>query len=173
MAAATEYGRLRDLSPTKRRELAAVMACDGEEHRYEEFVSYLEMEFASLDHESRAYVVAETDGVIAGFIRLWNSPHINEWVVDGTVVSPSRRRAGMGYALLLQAMDLATESGAPSVLAHVKKDNIPSISIVEKAGFQRETMDYLNSYGERRLGRGWQYRLRLPSDNARRRPDTS
>ena len=170
--AATKYRRLRDLSPAKRRQLAAVMACDGEEHRYEEFMSWLEVDFATLDHRNRAYIVAEIEDVIVGFVRLWHSPHIDEWVIDGIVVTPSRRRAGVGYRLLLKALALAQTSGAPSVVAHVRKDNIPSIIIYERAGFQRETTDYLNSYGQRRTGRGWQYRLQLPLKNVKHRPDT-
>ena len=171
--AATKYRRLWDLSSVKRRQLAAVMACDSEEHRYEEFMSWLEDDFATLDHRNRAYVVAETEDVIVGFVRLWHSPHIDEWVIDGIVVSPSRRKAGVGYSLLLQALGLAARSGAPSVVAHVRKDNMPAVIIYEKAGFQRETTDYLNSYGDRRADHGWQYRLQLPLKNVRQRSDTS
>ena len=171
--AATKYRRLWDLSSVKRRQLAAVMACDSEEHRYEEFMSWLEDDFATLDHRNRAYLVAEIEDVIVGFVRLWNSPHINEWVIDGIVVSPSRRRVGVGYSLLLQALDLTTTSGALSIVAHVRTDNIRALAIFERAGFQRETMEYLNSYGERRAGHGWQYRLQLRSKDLKQRSDNS
>lgn len=138
------------------------MAADGEEHRYEELMSWLEKEFATLDHRRRAYILAEVGGIIAGFVRLWRSPHINEWLIDGIAVSPPHRKKGIGYELLLRAMDLAAELGASSVIVHARKGNAAAIALYEKAGFQRETTEYLNSYGEKREGVGWQCRVRLP-----------
>ena len=157
----TTYRRLRDASPAEQRELAAVMASYDDGDRYEEFVSWLAGEFATLDHKNRAYFVAEFGGVIVGFVRLWNSPHIREWVIDGVVVSPSRQRRGLGYRLLRDAMDLAARSGAPSVIVQVSKRNAPALALYEKVGFQRETTDYLNSYGQPRQGLGWQCRIKL------------
>jgi len=170
--AVTSYRRLWELSPAKRRELAAVMACDSGEHRYDKLASWLDKDFATLDHANRAYIVAELDEVIVGFVRLWHSPHIDEWVIDGIVVDPAHRKTGVGYGLLRRALDLATTSGASSVVAHVRRGNVSSITIVEKAGFRRETTDYLNSYGEPRSGRGWQYRLHLPSSTVKEGTDT-
>lgn len=158
----TTYSWLREASPSKRQELAAVMACDGEEHRYEEFVAWLAEDFATLDHRNRAYVVAEAEGVIVGFARLWNSPHIREWVIDGLVVSPSHRRKGVGRSLLSRALNLAGASGASSVIVQVSRDNTPAIALYEKAGFRRERAEYLNSYGRPRQGCGWQWRVKLP-----------
>jgi ribosomal protein S18 acetylase RimI-like enzyme len=156
-----KYRRLRKLSLLKRRELAALMAADGEEQRYEELMSWLEQEFAGLDPTRRAYILAEVGGLVVGFVRLWNSPHIKEWLIDGIAVDPPHRQRGIGYGLLLGALDLAVKLGATSVIVHVRKDNAAAMALYEKAGFQRETTDYLNSYGERRQGRGWQYRARL------------
>ena len=138
------------------------MACDGEEHRRDEFVSWLAEEFATLDHQRRAYFVAEADGVVVGFVRLWHSPHIGEWVIDGIVVSPSHRRRGVAFGLLSRALDLAAESGAASVVVHVLNDNAPAMALYDKVGFRRETTDYRNSYGQRRQGRGWQCRIEAP-----------
>ena len=148
------------------------MACDGEEHRYQEFVSWLREGFRAMDPQKRAYIIAEIEGRIGGFARLWHSPHIEEWVLDGLVVRPSHRGAGVGYSLLLHALDRAARWGARSVVAHVRKDNVPAIRIHEKAGFQPEARTYRNSYGEERRGNGGQYRVQLPLKNANPRCGT-
>ena len=157
------YRRLADCSAAKRAELAAVMAVDGDENRYGEFVSFLEEEFRTIDPARRAYVVAEDGGVIVGFIRLWHSPHIDEWINDGMVVAPARRREGIGQALVRAALALAGQMGARSVLAHIGNDNAASIRLHEKAGFVKETTHYRNSYGQWREGGGWQYRVAVPT----------
>ena len=161
--AAITYRRLRDPSPSERRELAGVMACDGEEDRFEEFVEWLEKEFRDLDHRSRMYIVAELEAQMVGFVRLWRSPHIDEWVIDGIVVSPSHRNVGIGHSLLLRALDQAASLCADSVVAHIRKGKAPAIRIHEKAGFRRETETYRNSYGEECRDYGWQYRIALPA----------
>lgn len=156
---AVTYRRVLHLCPRKLRQLAGVMACDGEEHRLEEFVEYLAEEFASLDHERRMYIVAEEGDAVIGFARLWHSPHIDEWVIDGLVVGPSQRRRGIGGHLLGHAVQLAGECGAGSVIAHILADNAASGRLHEKAGFMREAQQYRNSYGQDRSSVGWQYRM--------------
>ena len=155
------FKRPMELPRHKCTELAAVMACDGDESRYDEFLSWLEKDFSSLDHSRRAYIVAESGGVIVGFIRLWHSPHVDKWFNDGMVVSPAFRRQGIGRGLLQQALQAAARMGASSVIAQIGKDNIASIRFHEKAGFLPETMEYLNSYGQPRSGVGRQYRIQL------------
>jgi len=147
------------LPRSKIHELADVMACDDEAPRYDEFVAWLKEEFASLDHQRRMYVIAEERGLAVGFVRLWHSPHIEEWIIDGIVVTPSHRRRGVGAGLLSRALHLAQQSGAASVVAHARADRVAAIALYEKAGFERETTTYLNSYGEPRSGTGWQLRL--------------
>ena len=155
------FRRIKELPRHKREELAAVMDTYEDESRYDEFVSWLEKDFASLDHDRKVYIVAESSDVIVGFIRLWHSPDVDEWFNDGMVVSPAFRRQGIGRGLLQQALQLASLMGAASVIAQIGKDNIASIQLHEKAGVLPETTEYLNSYGHARTGVGWQYRLRL------------
>jgi RimJ/RimL family protein N-acetyltransferase len=164
------YRRLMELPCPKRGDLAAVMACDGEESRYEEFLAWLAKDFAGMDHSTRAYIVAEDDGAIVGFARLWRSPHIDEWLNDGMVVAPAYRRRGIGRLLLGHLLDLAWKLGAGSVIAHVSEGNAPSIRLHEKAGFRREPLlSFKNSYGTQH-GPGWggQYRILRPEPIARR-----
>ena len=155
------YRQVSSLSTDGVRQLAAVMATDGEEARFDEFVAWLGEEFAGLDHERRFYTVAEDRGRIIGFVRLWHSPHIDEWVIDGIVVAPSHRRRGIGRALLGEALALARRRSAPSVVAHIGHHNAPSVALHQQAGFRPETSDYLNSLGQPRSGIGSQYRLDL------------
>lgn len=170
MRSVLSFKRLRELPRHKRSELATVMACDGDESRYDEFLSCLEKDFASLDHNRRVYIVAESDGVIVGFIRLWHSPHVDEWFNDGMVVSPAFRRQGIGRGLLQQSLQLATRMGASSVIAQIRKDNIASRRFHKKAGFLPEITEYLNSYGDPRTGVGWQYRVHLHKRTGRELP---
>jgi RimJ/RimL family protein N-acetyltransferase len=161
--ATVTYRRLMELPIVKRRELAAVMANDGEESRYGEFLSWLEADFARLDPAARAYLVAEKGGVIVGFMRLWHSPHIGEWLNDGMVVALACRRRGIGRQLLGLLLDLAWEMGAQSVIAHISDKNTASIRLHKRAGFRREQVQsFPNSYGTPSTpGRG-QYRIVRP-----------
>ena len=151
-------------SAGQRRQLARVMACDEDAGRYDEFVAFLREDFASLDPLRRAYIVAEEEGRIVGFIRLWHSPHVDEWFIDGMVVSPAHRRRGIGRRLLQEALRLAVRMGASPVIAQIRNDNIASVRLHEATGFRRESAEYLNSYGQPRSGWGWQYRLILSTD---------
>jgi RimJ/RimL family protein N-acetyltransferase len=164
------YRRIMTLSLPKRQQLAAVMACDGEESRYKEFLRWLADDFARIDRSSRTYIVAEDDGVIVGFVRLWLSPYLNEWVNDGMVVAPDYRRQGIGTQLVRLILGLAWDLGAPSVIAHIGNQNVPSIRLHEKAGFRREPVSaFKNSYGTQQdPGRGGRYRVLRPGPSARR-----
>ena len=153
--------QLEELPPAKREELAGVMACDEEVGRFDEFVAFLETDFASLDPARRVYLVAECEGRIVGFLRLWHSPHVDEWFNDGMVVDPAHRRRGIGRRLLREALRVAGRMGAASLVAQIRRGNPASIRLHESAGFLRETTNYVNSHGQPRSGVGWQYRIRL------------
>ena len=139
-----------------------MMASGDDEDRYDEFVSWLQDEFAELDHTRRAYIVAESAGRIMAFVRVWHSPHIDEWVIDGMVVSPPHRGRGVGSALLGEALALAGEMGAASVIVQASKSAPRALAFYARAGFTRETTEYLNSYGRPRKDIGWQCRIALP-----------
>lgn len=164
--ATVTYRRVLDLEPPRLRQLASVMASDGDEPRYQEFIGYLTKEFACLDHNRRMYILAERGQEVIGFLRLWHSPYIDEWVIDGLVVSPMHRRRSIGCHLLEHALQLASQSGATSVIAHICRDNVASLRLHEKLGFIPETQQYRNSYGQDRSGVGWQYRIRFPNRSA-------
>ena len=148
-------------SPEKRRQLAETMASKEEPERLEEFVSWLDNEFATLEASERFYIVAELQNRIIGFVRIWHSPHIAEWVNDGIVVDPAHRRQGVGKHLLETALSVARTHGAKSVVGHVRTSNVATMRLHESVGFKRETPHYRNSYGDLMGPGGWQYRLSL------------
>jgi len=141
---------------------------EGDGDRYNEFLAFLGEEFNTIDHRVRFYVVTARAGQLAGFVRIWHSPHIEEWVNDGMAVLPAYRRQGIGRELLETALSLAAERGAESVIAHIANGNAVSIRLHERLGFQRETPCYRNSYGSFRSGTGWRFRLQTgPDDRSR------
>ncbi|KKM14410.1 hypothetical protein LCGC14_1706430 [marine sediment metagenome] len=155
------FRRIKRLPPPKREQLACVMACDGEESRYGEFLSWLEEDFVALDHSRRAYIVAECDGVIVGFVRVWHSPHVKAWFNDGMVVAPAFRRQGIGRDLLARALQLAERMGARSLISQIRKSNTASIRLHENAGFVPDVTDGPDPYGSPRPAARRQYRIRV------------
>ena len=158
------FSRLETLSERQMVELAVVMACDDEEYRYEEFLTWIREDFKKIDHSRKAYIMAEAFGRIVGFIRVWHSPHNSKWMNDGMVVLPEHRNQGVGHRLVVEALRLAKDMGAECVYLHTWKDNLPSIRIHEKAGFQRVTDTFVNSCGDPRNGTSWEYRRNLLED---------
>lgn len=155
---------LTQASTEDKAQLAAIMASvDGDEERYDEFLAFLNEEFSNYYPLVRFYVVAEYEGIIVGLVRIWHSPHIDEWVNDGIVVLPTYRRHGIGSALLTEALRMAAERGADSMIAHIRNENVASMRLHERLGFKRETTCYRNSHGYDRSGFGWQYRIKLIS----------
>jgi len=157
------FYQAKTLTRTQVEQLARVMST-GEEHRFEEHVEYIVNDFDDPGKEDKYYLIAELNGVIIGFCRLWLSPNINEWIADGIDVLPSHRRKGIGFKLLSMTLSLAKEKKAESVIAHVLKDNHKALNMVNKFGFQKETDNYHNSWGEIRKGVGWQFRLKFNND---------
>ena len=155
------YQRMRTLSERQIVELAVTMACDDEEYRYEEFQAWIREEFQNIDHNQKAYVMAVVFGRIVGFIRVWSSPHNHKLMNDGIVVLPEHRNKGVGHRLVLEAINVARRMGADSMYFHTWKDNYASIRIHEKAGFERVTDSFVNSYGKPRNGTSWEYRKEI------------
>jgi RimJ/RimL family protein N-acetyltransferase len=139
-------------------ELTECMAA-GEPERYDELLDWNKTEWTNINHEKKAYIVAEINSRIVGFIRIWHSPYINKWMDDGMIVVPEYQNKGIGYTLVLKAVELAARMGVSILYCHIPKDNAPSKRIHEKAGFVAVTDSYLNSYGEARNGVGFEYKL--------------
>ena len=80
------------------------------------------------------------------------------------VVLPEHRNRGVGYRLVVEAVNLSKGLGAESLYFHTWKDNYPSIRVHEKAGFERVTDTFVNSYGNPRNGTSWEFRRNLLAD---------
>lgn len=83
---------------------------------------------------SRIMLVAENAGGKIGTVRF--DPLTDGWEVNINV-APERRGQGLGGALLGQAMRrLHAEHPGAKVIAYVRADNAPSLSLFEAAGFR-------------------------------------
>ncbi len=152
------YIRRNTLTDRQIVEFAIVMASDEESYRYEEHLDWVREEFRTLDHATRGYVFAEQYGRIIGFARVWMSPHINRWMLEGYEVTPDYRRKGIGSRLVIEAMKLAEQMGATEIYSHQWKDNDPSLRAHKKAGFEIISDSFLNSFGNEREGTHWELR---------------
>lgn len=92
-------------------------------------------------HVGAAVYVAELDGgEIAGRLSLARDPHpASRHVADlGLMVAAGRRRQGIGWALMEQAVRWAQETDVVKLELHVFPHNAPAIALYEKFGFVRE-----------------------------------
>ncbi|MCG3174157.1 MAG: N-alpha-acetyltransferase RimI [Myxococcota bacterium] len=94
------------------------------------------------------FLVAETGGVIAGYVVYRLNPE-EAWLLE-LAVSPEFRRKGLGRELLRRFISAARESGARQAILEVRTGSAPAISLYENAGFQRMGMrrNYYSATGE-------------------------
>lgn len=79
-------------------------------------------------------LVAATDGIEAGFALLQCVPPEAELLSIG--VDPTRRRTGLGRALLAEAARQLKASGAEMMFLDVAADNAPALALYRALGFQ-------------------------------------
>jgi len=84
--------------------------------------------------------VAEEDGRVVGWGSL--SPFHRRAAYGRTVensvyVDPTHHRRGIGRALLVDLIDRATRLGHHAIIALIDAEQLPSIAIHEKLGFER------------------------------------
>jgi ribosomal protein S18 acetylase RimI-like enzyme len=98
--------------------------------------------FFDFTHTPDAYLVAENDGRLAGYIRLAPpSPlacnaHVRQ--IQGLAVHIWARRCGVARALLDAALDEARRQGATRVTLRVLGHNAPARRLYESLGFAVE-----------------------------------
>jgi phosphinothricin acetyltransferase len=84
-------------------------------------------------------VVAEVDGVVAGFASLSpyrDRPGYRTTVEDSIYVADDHRGAGVGRALLEEIVGVARERGFHSVMARIVSDHTASIRLHAAVGFE-------------------------------------
>jgi L-phenylalanine/L-methionine N-acetyltransferase len=87
-----------------------------------------------------AVFVAEEAGQVIGRLSLSRDPHPSSYhVADlGLMVASTRRRQGIGKALLEQAVTWARDADVSKLELHVFPWNEPAIRLYEGFGFERE-----------------------------------
>ncbi|WP_456370760.1 N-acetyltransferase family protein [Geoglobus sp.] len=91
--------------------------------------------------KSGVVVVAVTeDGKVVG--QCWlikpESPKVSHVAGLGIAVARDYQKTGIGRALLKKAEDVARSTGIEKIEVEVVKENIPSLSLFRKMGYQEE-----------------------------------
>jgi len=88
------------------------------------------------DAALRGVFVAEIDEQVRGYSVVAIAADIGE--LQSVVVSHSARRAGVGMALCLRAMEWARRSGAKSVELEVRESNAAALGLYRQLGFAEQ-----------------------------------
>ena len=88
---------------------------------------------SELDNRLSYWLVAETDGVIAGYVG-------SQTVLDmadmmNVAVSPNYRRQGIAEALIKELVAYLTSRGVIGLMLEVRCSNTPAIALYTKLGF--------------------------------------
>ena len=80
-------------------------------------------------------LVAEADARPVGYGELWLDEEEDEVELARLIVDPTRRRSGLGRALVAQLVAAATATGLSACLLRVAPDNAPAIALYRATGF--------------------------------------
>jgi len=91
-------------------------------------------------HPDAALLVAEVDGEIVGRLSVMRdrNPSSSHVADIGLMVAASKRRRGVGSALMAAADSWANGAGIGKLELHVFPHNLPAIALYEKLGYRRE-----------------------------------
>ena len=127
--------RVAGTSRARRRDRAAVLEVD-----HEAFDAFWRFDLAGLEDARRATPAAR--------FRVVRRPDVVGYAVTGRAgvisylqrlaVRPSRQRAGIGTALVLDALNWAQRRGATSMLVNTQETNSGALALYEHLGFVRE-----------------------------------
>ncbi len=99
-------------------------------------VPWSEKAFAdSLKNENTLFIVAEKNGVVAGYFGAYISFH--EGNVSNVAVSAECRRQGIAAKMLEAAFVFLGERKVTDIFLEVRETNIPAIRLYEQCGFQK------------------------------------
>ena len=88
------------------------------------------------DNRLSTYIVAEVDGVIAGYIGFWAVA--GECQINNVAVAPQHRRSRIGSYMLHTTIEACREAGIDLFTLEVRSGNDPAIRLYEKFGFRRD-----------------------------------
>jgi GNAT superfamily N-acetyltransferase len=92
--------------------------------------------------ESIVFLAVEPDDFALGFVQLYplfSSTYMKRlWILNDLFVLPSKRKCGVGRALMKRAEDMARETRSRGLLLRTAKDNFAAQKLYESCGWQRE-----------------------------------
>lgn len=88
----------------------------------------------SLNSPNTAYIVAEKDGVIAGYCGMYIS--FEEGNITNVAVAPDYRRQNIATCMLQHILKLAAKRAVTDVILEVRETNVPAIQLYERLGFE-------------------------------------
>ena len=95
-----------------------------------------------MDNPPEAFLVAEMDGRIVGYVRLRPPSRLPENAhviqVQGLAVHPDARGRGIAAMLLAEAEQRLRERGTQKLTLRVLSTNVTAIRLYERLGFTRE-----------------------------------
>lgn len=87
----------------------------------------------ALRMEQNIFLVAEEDGIVCGYIGMYQS--LDEGEITNVAVALEKRNAGVGFLLIQEAMEQARRQGIVQIVLEVRVSNASAIHLYEKCGF--------------------------------------
>jgi len=104
--------------------------------------------FTGIIEGDKLTVVAYEESKMVGAVRLWHSPFVNQWLVEGLEVHPNHRRKGVAFKMLEHGLATLKTKGIKSLHANILSGNTASIEVHKKAGFHLLEQGTCNSFGD-------------------------
>ncbi len=88
------------------------------------------------DNSLAVYLVAEQDGMLLGYVGLWQVE--GEGHITNLTVHPDFRRQGIGAKILNELLEITEDNGIDCHTLEVRASNQAAISLYEKFDFRQE-----------------------------------
>lgn len=89
--------------------------------------------YDALDIEQNIFLVAEEEGIVCGYIGMYQA--LDEGEITNVAVAPEWRKRGVGRRLMQAAMEKAGQQGIVQIVLEVRVSNAEAIRLYEKCGF--------------------------------------
>lgn len=90
--------------------------------------------FNILNNNNALYLVALADGIVAGYIGIFDL--IDEFSIINIATHPDYRNKGIGRLLMQSIHDHADNKGCALITLEVRESNIPARSLYESFGYK-------------------------------------
>jgi ribosomal protein S18 acetylase RimI-like enzyme len=138
----------KDVNKDVIKKLAEVLTY-SEPENLEDCIRFWEDWFSDKIPGEKLTIIAEENKTIVGLTRFWRSPFCdNKWLVEGLEVIPTRRKQGIGKAIVNYGIIFLRKFALEKIFVHIRNNNLPSIRLHESLGFQKISNGSINSYGD-------------------------